>query len=475
MLIILSPRVLVWFFSFSVIFWYRAVSVVITSSPYPDASCVSTATGSVWSEGVKITFGVTHTCGDCMFSSDDITHCSRCRVLQHRRESHSHELAPQHFLSLSLFLPVSGHTAAITLLMMIWSHYSRGEEFAVCFGTCQGILTSNVDAAGDPMGWKFLDFLLYAWMLMCMYFIIATRSADKSEARYQRARYRLDVWRWSKPCLNRCFRACAFSLVACRFHYSHDVFVGFVITYLLFHAYHFYVKSLAMRQGSLFARFMRWFEGVNLDADTLERATLDCDTGTGHAILGSSAATAEAIRAGMEMTKNNRMFCVKRTAVAALPVSYLEGNNYYRVGGDNTKLTHLHPDAAANAAAAARCNHSNGHTAAPAATTEMATMPPPLVKPEGGTDNDASVVGARFSHSPPGTQIDGFEHDTTVRIHTHHDAAATAAAAAAAAGSPGHGLPVEHAHNEQLPIPILVTGEAAAQEEREVRTSPDMV
>lgn len=145
-----------WLFLEGVIFWFRAASVVMTSDPFPDETCVSTANGNVWIEAWRITFGVSSTCGDCMFS---------------------------------------GHTAAITLLMLFWSHYSRGEEFAICFGTCQGICTPNVDAAGDPMGWKFLDILLYAWALMCFYFIIATR-----------------------------------------FHYSHDVFVGCVITFLLFQA-----------------------------------------------------------------------------------------------------------------------------------------------------------------------------------------------------------------------------------------------
>lgn len=207
---------------------------------------------------------------------------------------------------------------------------------------------------------------------------------------------------------------------------------------LLFRADHFYIKSLAMRQGSLFSRFMRWFEGVSLSPASLAKVTTDAQTG--HAILASTSATEEAIRAGAEVTKNNAMIGSHQLAVAALPVSYLEGNNYYRVGGDNSKLTHLHPEAALH-------GHADGRAYDAAAAHQQ--------WPSKMEDGDAPV-GARFSHPAPGTQ---FEHDTAVRIHT----------TAPGQAPPGVRMPAELAHNEQLPVPILVTGEAAAQEDREVR------
>lgn len=119
-----------WLFLEGLLFWFRAVSVVVTSQPKPDPECEATATESVWVEAIYITFGKTYTCADCMFS---------------------------------------GHTAAVTLFAMIWTHYSRGEEFAICFGKKQGIITANVDAAGDPMGVKLIDIVAWAWAIHIYY------------------------------------------------------------------------------------------------------------------------------------------------------------------------------------------------------------------------------------------------------------------------------------------------------------------
>lgn len=144
-----------WLFIEGIIFFFRGATVAMTSHPAPNTTCVSTATeGSIWSEAVYITFAKHHTCADCMFS---------------------------------------GHTAAVTLITLMWTHYSRGEELAVCCGTHQGCITPNVDAAGDPMGWKLIDIPLWAWSLFVYYMIIATR-----------------------------------------FHYSSDVFMGFCLTYFFF-------------------------------------------------------------------------------------------------------------------------------------------------------------------------------------------------------------------------------------------------
>jgi hypothetical protein len=151
-----------WLLIEAVIFFFRGFSVAMTSVPQPNPDCVSTATGSVWWEGLRLVFGQTTTCGDCMFS---------------------------------------GHTAAVTLLALIWTHYSRGEEFAVCCGR-RRLITASTDAAGDPMGWKLVDFFVWAYAIMVYYFIITTR-----------------------------------------FHYSSDVFIGFTITYFFFRYYHFYIVS----------------------------------------------------------------------------------------------------------------------------------------------------------------------------------------------------------------------------------------
>jgi len=77
----------------------------------------------------------------------------------------------------------SGHTAATTLLVMMWTHYSRGEELAICFGPCRGVLTSNVDAAGDPMGWKLFDLVLWAYAIVLYWVILVTRFHYSNDGR----------------------------------------------------------------------------------------------------------------------------------------------------------------------------------------------------------------------------------------------------------------------------------------------------
>jgi hypothetical protein len=51
-----------WFFLEGVIFFLRGFSVAMTGVPQPNPTCVTTATGSVWSEGIYIAFGIHHTC-----------------------------------------------------------------------------------------------------------------------------------------------------------------------------------------------------------------------------------------------------------------------------------------------------------------------------------------------------------------------------------------------------------------------------
>lgn len=290
----------------------------------------------------------------------------------------------------------SGHTAAITLLTLFWSDYSRGEELSVCFGTHQGFLTPNTDAVGDPMGWKLFDFFLWAYSIFCYYMIIATR-----------------------------------------FHYTSDVFMGFCITFFFFKWYHFYIKSLSvLRSGSMFSRFMRWFEGIALAEANLvkERAMIDARDieagGNANGTKSPSPVPAD--------TKQNAPHSGNSPPLPAfLPVSILEGHGYYRAGGDD-------------AAKASKAHSLQG--AEPNAAASMG-----LTTATNSTKRDDS----------PGTAAprpDQFEHDNVVRIHQH--GAETVAAGGGVSLDRDSGYPA--LHNAQMAVPVLVPGEQAEQERREM-------
>jgi hypothetical protein len=83
----------------------------------------------------------------------------------------------------------SGHTAGITLCVLMWTHYSKGEEWKVCCGDRRPYLTPNLDAVGDPATCSLTAVLAWAFAATGFFFIIATH-----------------------------------------FHYSNDVFIGLIIT-----------------------------------------------------------------------------------------------------------------------------------------------------------------------------------------------------------------------------------------------------
>lgn len=97
-----------WLFLQGSLFWMRGISVAITRQSVPQENCVTTALGNHWVEGIYIMLGIHVTCGDIMFS---------------------------------------GHTAGITLCVMLWTHYSKGEEWRPCCGDSRPFFTPNLDAA----------------------------------------------------------------------------------------------------------------------------------------------------------------------------------------------------------------------------------------------------------------------------------------------------------------------------------------
>ena len=70
----------------------------------------------------------------------------------------------------------SGHTAGITLATLIWTHYSKGEEFSICCGhnACRPWVRPNLDAVGDPATCSLTSILAWAIAGTGFFFIIAT-------------------------------------------------------------------------------------------------------------------------------------------------------------------------------------------------------------------------------------------------------------------------------------------------------------
>ena len=52
-----------------------------------------------------------------------------------------------------------------------------------------------------------------------------------------------------------------FLILSTHFHYSIDCYIGFLLTTLTFHLYHYYVKA-ALESHNYTAAFFRWFESI---------------------------------------------------------------------------------------------------------------------------------------------------------------------------------------------------------------------
>jgi hypothetical protein len=278
------------------------------------------------------------------------------------------------------------------------------------------------------------------------------------------------------------------------------VFVGFFTTYFLFKAYHFYVKALATRQGSFFSRFMRWFEGINLAQENLQKeqdletggaggvtACATTDTGTadmvgnndprarpscthvhrhgrrrtGDATYDPNAACgaavfAQALALGQEATKDNVIWTGADKAPPALllPVSYLEGREYYRAGAPDSAASlrlGLPPNAQQHMATTTTTTNNNHHNKHDSLTQGFAH------------DKDEDSVQLRQPGDPaPYESQTEMAAMAPVRVHTGQavNVGAGSVADMTEAAPPQH--------NFQQPAPVLAPGEHAQQELREV-------
>ncbi|CAF3823311.1 unnamed protein product [Rotaria sordida] len=128
----------------------------------------------------------------------------------------------------------SGHTVTLTLCALAWTTYSKGEEHypirwlwnrfksktqEIIPGR-SGWLYPQLDSTGDPLSFYLTTYLVWIFTIIGYLFIIATR-----------------------------------------FHYTVDVFLGFLLSHLTWQTYHYYIKTLAERRNIIITRFFLWFEG----------------------------------------------------------------------------------------------------------------------------------------------------------------------------------------------------------------------
>ncbi len=137
-------------------------------------------------------------------------------------------------ISISFFL--------VTLCALAWTTYTKGEEYYPILwlwnrfkGNNQTITRGppgwfypKLDSTGDPLSFYLTTYLVWIFAIIGYLFIIATR-----------------------------------------FHYTVDVFLGFLLSNLTWQTYHYYIKTLAERRNILITRFFLWFEGYGQpSADT---------------------------------------------------------------------------------------------------------------------------------------------------------------------------------------------------------------
>lgn len=127
----------------------------------------------------------------------------------------------------------------MTICALCWTTYARGEEyrpFLFLYRKCgftkefrcpRWLFYPKVDAVGDPMTLYFTTYWVWIYSVIGYFFIIATR-----------------------------------------FHYTVDVFLGCLLTVLTWYTYHAYVKRLLEKRRFIVARLFVWFEGLEGDAST---------------------------------------------------------------------------------------------------------------------------------------------------------------------------------------------------------------
>lgn len=127
----------------------------------------------------------------------------------------------------------------VTLCALAWTTYSKGEEhYPIRWLWYRwryhrppptdhrpGWLYPKLDSTGDPLSFYITNVFVWTFTIVGYLFIIATR-----------------------------------------FHYTVDVFLGFLLSKLSWDTYHSYIKTLAERRNIVITRFFLWFEGYGRPA-----------------------------------------------------------------------------------------------------------------------------------------------------------------------------------------------------------------
>jgi len=172
-----------------------------------------------------------------------------------------------------LFVSISdthfaGHTSAITLFTLIWSHYSKGEEWRLCL--CRNNSNnSNKNAHSRST----LDYYLF-----CEPDPVKNQNNSEQQSLDQNSLCCLSSFDCFIPTFDRvgdvnsCHLTSLISwlialmgyviILITRFRYSIDVLMGFTITLLLFKYYHFFIKTALERSGPV-TSFIRWYEELH--------------------------------------------------------------------------------------------------------------------------------------------------------------------------------------------------------------------
>lgn len=259
----------------------RGLALGTTAPPPPDPKCDKVAFGSIWREGLHLIDGSKHTCGD---------------------------------------LVLSGHTGFYTLLALFWSFYSQGEEFNFLLprrwwasdvtvpetvGQQGTVMTrpTSPGPANSPRGAQ-----QYEGVGRDERLDPAVSFGSPSPLNWPPARHTyhlIDFVMWGLIIM------ASLVLIWTRYHYTSDVFLGFLVAQGLFRVYHLALTSLewklrhfdcahgrhlreeapGLTRFTVPERFLLWFESPVLFRPHRPLHEPVCSTGPAAAVARSASST----------------------------------------------------------------------------------------------------------------------------------------------------------------------------------------
>ena len=115
-----------------------------------------------------------------------------------------------------------------------------------------------------------------------------------------------------------------FFILSTHFHYTIDVYIGFLLTTLTFHCYHYYIKS-ALESHNYTAAFFRWFETIRLPTAEGEEGETAAEEEGRDVLYGVSL---------VDGLKRKRPEEVRRSGALATAIAELEHREHVIVTGE---------------------------------------------------------------------------------------------------------------------------------------------